>query len=166
VSDVRVRHVEPEDYQPIISVIDEWWGGRHMADMIPKLFFVHFRPTSFAAEDNGQIVAFLIGFVSQTFPDQAYVHFLGVCPTRRGEGLGRLLYERFFATVAALGCRSVRCVTSPVNRNSIAFHRRMGFSVLDSEHRVEGVAVALAYDGEGEDRVLFSKDLHGCGAKW
>lgn len=130
-----------------------------MAAMLPKLFFVHFRSTSFAAVVDGQVVAFLIGFVSQTYPDQAYIHFLGVHPTRRGEGLGRLLYEHFFGTAASLGCRTVHSVTAPVNRNSIAFHRRMGFSLLESDVKVNGVPVAMGYDGEGEDRVIFTKNL-------
>jgi GNAT superfamily N-acetyltransferase len=127
--------------------------------MLPKLFFVHFRSTSFAAVVDGQIVAFLIGFVSQTYPDQAYVHFLGVHPARRGEGLGRLLYEHFFATATSLGCRTAHGVTAPVNRNSIAFHRRMGFSLLESDVKVDGVPVAVGYDGEGEDRVILTKNL-------
>ncbi len=156
---IVIRHVEQYDYQPIISVIDEWWGGRNMAAMLPKLFFVHFRSTSYAAVDDGQIIAFLIGFVSQTYPEQAYVHFLGVHPARRGEGLGRLLYEHFFAMAASLGCRTVQCVTAPVNRSSIAFHRRIGFSLLDSDDKIDGVPVAVAYDGQGEDRVIFTKHL-------
>ena len=96
--EVVIRPVEPHDYPSIISVVDEWWGGRPMAAMLPKLFFVHFRSTSFAAVVDGEIVGFLIGFVSQTFPDQAYIHFVGVHPARRGAGLGRQLYEHFFAT--------------------------------------------------------------------
>jgi ribosomal protein S18 acetylase RimI-like enzyme len=158
-TDVVIRHVEQDDYQPIISIVDEWWGGRPMAAMLPKLFFVHFRSTSFTAVADGQIVGFLIGFVSQTFPDQAYIHFIGVHPARRGEGLGRRLYEHCFAMAASLGCRTARCVTAPVNRNSIAFHRRLGFSLLGSDHKVDGLPVAMAYDGEGEDRVIFTKDL-------
>ena len=39
---IRIRNAEPSDYPPIISVINEWWGGRNMADILPKLFFVHF----------------------------------------------------------------------------------------------------------------------------
>ncbi|MGB5135490.1 MAG: GNAT family N-acetyltransferase [Prochlorococcaceae cyanobacterium] len=158
-AEVVIRHVEQDDYQPIISVVDEWWGGRPMAAMLPKLFFVHFSSTSFTAVDDGQIVGFLIGFVSQTFPDQAYIHFLGVHPSRRGEGLGRLLYESFFARAASVGCRTARCVTAPVNRNSVAFHRRMGFSLVDSDYTVDAVPVVLDYDGVGEDRVIFTKDL-------
>jgi len=158
-TEVVIRHLEQDDYQPIISVVDEWWGGRPMAAMLPKLFFIHFSSTSFTAVDDGQIVGFLIGFVSQTFPDQAYVHFISVHPARRGEGLGRLLYEHFFVTAASLGCRTAQCVTAPVNRNSIAFHRRIGFSLLDSDYKVDGMPVAVGYDGEGEDRVIFTKDL-------
>jgi GNAT superfamily N-acetyltransferase len=163
VTDIHVRHAEPADYQPVISAIDDWWGGRHMADMLPKLFFVHFRPTSFVAEEDGQIVGFCIGFVSQTYPNEAYVHFIGVDPARRARGLGRRLYEHFFAAARELGCRRVLSVTSPVNRNSIAFHRHIGFSLLESEHEVDGIPVALAYDGDGEDRVLFSKRLDSSG---
>lgn len=158
-NEVAIRHVEQDDYQPILSVVDEWWGGRPMTGMLPKLFFIHFRSTSFTAVVDGQIVAFLIGFVSQTYPDQAYVHFLGVHPARRGVGLGRLLYEHFFTTAASLGCRTVHCVTAPVNRNSIAFHRRMGFSLLESDFKIDGVPVAVGYDGQGEDRVIFTMNL-------
>ena len=164
-SEVVIRPVEPHDYPSIISVVDEWWGGRPMAAMLPKLFFVHFRSTSFAAVQDGEIVGFLIGFVSQTFPDQAYIHFVGVHPARRGVGLGRQLYEHFFATAGSLGCRTALCVTAPLNRNSIAFHRRMGFSLLDSDHSVDGVPVAVGYDGEGEDRVIFAKDLAPLGTE-
>ena len=71
------RNICEQDYAPAITVIDDWWGGHHMADMLPKLFFQHFQETSFAVEDNHQIVAFLIGFVSQTYPEQAYIHFVG-----------------------------------------------------------------------------------------
>ena len=55
--------------------------------MLPKLFFLHFEGTSFVADDDeGQLVAFLIGFLSQTDPDEAYIHFVGVAPAERGSG--------------------------------------------------------------------------------
>jgi ribosomal protein S18 acetylase RimI-like enzyme len=158
-TELLIRHAEPSDYQPIIVVLDEWWGERSMVQMLPKLFFVHFKPTSFVAEHSGKIVGFVTGFVSQTFPEEAYIHFLGVHPAFRKQGVARALYEKFFAAVERLGCRIVRCVTSPVNKNSIAFHLQMGFSVNHSEKIVEGIPVIEGYDGKGEDRVLFSKIL-------
>jgi ribosomal protein S18 acetylase RimI-like enzyme len=143
-----LRHAEPADYGRVNEVIDRWWGGREMAAMLPKLFFVHFRDTSFVAEANGELAGFLCGFRSQTFPDEAYVHFVGVDPERRGSGLGRTLYERFFEAVAP--CTIVRAVTAPLNERSVAFHQALGFEV----ERVDD-----NYDGRGQARVLLVKDL-------
>ncbi len=158
-SELHIRNTEPSDYQPIIKVVNDWWGGRQMSDMLPKLFFFHFQNTSFVVEQDGELVAFLVGFVSQTFPDEAYIHFVGVSPMFRKAGLARELYKKFFATVQKIGCRTVRCVTSPVNKESIAFHRNLGFSVKDSDKLIDGVSVFEGYDGEGQDRVLLYKYL-------
>jgi ribosomal protein S18 acetylase RimI-like enzyme len=159
VNETLVRHAKPSDYKAIIDVVDNWWGGRRMADMLPKLFFVHFQPTSFVAEHGAMVVGFVVGFVSQTSPDEAYIHFAGVHPEFRNSGLARVLYEKFFAAVAKQGSRTVRCVTSPVNKGSISFHHRMGFSAEDSENVIDGVPIFEGYDGKGEDRVLLSKSL-------
>jgi ribosomal protein S18 acetylase RimI-like enzyme len=143
-----LRHAEPGDYVRVIEVIDQWWGGRPMAAMLPKLFFVHFRDTSFVAEEDGELAGFLCGFRSQTYADEAYVHFVGVDPGRRTAGLGRALYERFFDAVAPRTV--VRAVTAPVNERSVAFHRAIGFEV----ERVDE-----DYDGRGQARVLLVKEL-------
>jgi ribosomal protein S18 acetylase RimI-like enzyme len=119
-----------------------------MAPMLPKLFFVHFRDTSFVAEQDGRIVGFLCGFRSQTFDDEAYIHFVGVDPEARGGGVARMLYERFFAAVAPRTV--VRAVTSPANERSIAFHRALGFDVSQVDDE---------YDGQGEARVLLERRL-------
>jgi ribosomal protein S18 acetylase RimI-like enzyme len=155
----NVRHVEPSDYPQIIAVVDDWWGGRPMAAMLPRFFFVHFRRTSFVVEISGEIVAFLVGFVSPSLPHEAYIHFVGVHPQFRKNGLARTLYECFIATVYNLGCRSVRSVTSPVNKGSIRFHFGLGFRAIESEKFVAGIPVVEEYDGIGEDRVLFVKNL-------
>jgi GNAT superfamily N-acetyltransferase len=156
---IAIRHAEPADHGPIVAVVDAWWGGRPMADMLPRLFFVHFRPTSFVAETGGRIAGFLAGFRSQTDPAQAYVHFLGVDPTWRRSGVGRALYARFFDAACALGCREVHGVTSPLNRTSIRFHRSMGFELLPGDAEAEGVPYVTDYDGRGGSRVRLRKAL-------
>jgi ribosomal protein S18 acetylase RimI-like enzyme len=148
---LTIRHAEPADHARVAAVIDEWWGGRNMRDMLPRLFFTHFRDTSFVAEDGaGELAGFLCGFLSQTYPEQAYIHFVGVSPAHRGAGLARELYERFFAAARAAGRTTVRCVTSPANTGSLAFHRQLGFEIE---------AEVANYDGAGESRVLLAKTL-------
>jgi predicted GNAT superfamily acetyltransferase len=154
-----IRHAEPEDYAAVIAVVDEWWGGRHMAEMLPKLFFIHFRPTSFVAEAEGRIVGFLAGFRSQTKPEQAYVHFVGIDPVLRGSGIARALYARFFAASRAMFCTEVRGVTSPENRASIAFHAAMGFELLPGDAVSVGIPFVTDYDGPGQSRVLLRKRI-------
>ncbi len=73
--------------------------------------------------------------------------------------MGRRLYEHFFEVVRQLGCTEVRAITSPVNTVSIAFHTRMGFAILPGDAHIDGVAVTTNYDGRGNDRVLFQRDL-------
>jgi predicted GNAT superfamily acetyltransferase len=156
---VQIRQIRPSDYRPVISVIDGWWDGRQMADMLPHLFFEHFTETSFAAERDGELVGFLVGFLSQSRPGEAYIHFVGVHPEERGRGLGRQLYQRFFAAARAQGATLVRAVTAPVNHGSIRFHQQLGFGMEPGDRQVDGIPVATGYDGDGQDRVRFTKHL-------
>lgn len=156
---MNIRTVNASDYAEVIAVLNDWWGGRQMSDMLPKLFFVHFQPTSFIAEQDGEIIGFLIGFQSQTCPNEAYIHFIGVHPDQRKNGVARRLYETFIDNVCQLGCDTVRCVTSPINTTSIAFHTRLGFRIERGDSEAGGVSVHSNYDGRGESRVLFFKKI-------
>jgi ribosomal protein S18 acetylase RimI-like enzyme len=147
---VTIRSAEPADHARVASVIDGWWGGRRMREMLPRLFFVHFRETTFVAEEGEELVGFLCAFASQTYLDEMYCHFVGVHPVHRRTGLATALYERLFAAAREHGRTVVSCVTSPENTASIDFHRELGFEV---------VGEIADYDGAGEPRVLLRKRL-------
>jgi ribosomal protein S18 acetylase RimI-like enzyme len=146
---VQIRPARPSDYERVIAVLDDWWGGREMRPLLPRLFLDHFAETSLIVEEDGRLEAFLVGFFSPARPDEAYVHFVGVRPGCRRSGLARALYERFFELVRADGRSVVRCVTSLVNEGSVGFHKRLGF---EAEHVSD-------YDGPSADRVVFLKRL-------
>ncbi len=93
---MEIRSVKGSDYYVISPLINEWWGGRNMSDKLPKLFFDHFAQTSFIAEKDGKLVGFLIGFLSQTHSNEAYIHFVGVHPEYRKHNIGKHLYNKFF----------------------------------------------------------------------
>ncbi|MGE5397693.1 MAG: N-acetyltransferase family protein [Chitinophagales bacterium] len=157
--DVSLRPLNESDYDRIIMVLNDWWGGRNMVDSLPRIFFKHFQTTSFVLEANDEIVAFLCGFVSPTYPEQAYIHFSGVHPHWREQGLAKRIYNAFFDKAHQKGCSEIYSITSPVNKDSIAFHRKMGFEILPGNREVEGVSVTINYNGPGKDRVLFVKKL-------
>lgn len=146
-----IRRAQPSDYGRVIGRVQTWWGSRDHAPQLPQLFFLHFEGTSLVADDaDGQLVGFLIGFLSQTAPDEAFVHFLGVAPDRRRTGVGRALYERFLDEARAAGRSSVRAVAHPSDARAISFHEALGF-------RAE--SIARDFEGPGEDRVVLVRDL-------
>ena len=109
----------------------------------------------------GAIVGFLVGFISPDDPTQAHVHMAGTSPNHRRAGLGRALYERFLADARASGVRRVTAVTWPGNQVSVGFHRALGFRPDDGPgtQRLYGTPAWADYDGDGQDRVVFSLDL-------
>ena len=156
---MRLRTVTPNDYARVIPIVDAWWGGRAVSPMLPKLFFVYFGETSFIAEVKDDLIGFLVGFLAPAVPEEAYIHFVGVHPDYRKRGVGRRLYEQFFQVARRAGRCRVRCVTSPTNHTSLAFHRRMGFHPCGGAEDRSEVPIYRDYDGPGEDRVLLAKKL-------
>jgi ribosomal protein S18 acetylase RimI-like enzyme len=144
-----IRRARPSDYDRIAPVADAWWG-RPILGSLPRLFLDHFHRTSLVAEHGDGLTGFLVGIVSPSELDQAYIHFVGVHPAARGIGLGRNLYEQFFQIARATERSVVRAITSPVNEDSIRFHRRLGF-------RVTGPVPD--YNGPGHDMVVFERRL-------
>ncbi|MGC9933465.1 GNAT family N-acetyltransferase [Priestia aryabhattai] len=144
---MTVRLVKGSDYYVISPLINDWWNGRQMSDLLPKLFFDHFKNTSFIVEQEGKIIGFLIGFLSQSYSNEAYIHFVGVHPEHRGKGVGKQLYNQFFDVIKQNGRNIVRCVTSPVNKASIAYHTKMGFEIEQGNK-------------DNQDKVLFVKYLN------
>jgi len=143
---MTVRLVKGSDYYAISPLINDWWNGRQMSDLLPKLFFDHFKDTSFIVEEEGEIIGFLIGFLSQSYSNEAYIHFVGIHPGYRGKGIGKQLYNQFFDVIKQNERNIVRCVTSPVNKVSIAYHTKMGFETEQGNKA-------------NEDKVLFVKYL-------
>ncbi len=158
--EITFRNITEDDYSYIINNLNDWWGGREMTNMLPRLFFNYFNDTGFVAVSDEKILGFFIGFFSQTDHRDAYVHFVGVDPEYRKHNIGRRLYDFFSERVLGAGVEKIYCVTSPINKISIAFHEKIGFQVMPGNKKnADGIEFFSDYDGSGEDRVLFVKNL-------
>ncbi|KPC59326.1 GNAT family N-acetyltransferase [Streptomyces chattanoogensis] len=169
--DLTLRHPVASDHPRLQLALADWWDGQggeagalQRQLLVPRLFLQHFADTSYLVErqeETGAVTlqAFLIGFLSQTDPGTAYIHFVGVHPSAQRSGLGSALYHRFFDLARDRGCTQVRCITSPTNHHSIAYHTRMGFRLEPGDHSENGVPVHRDYDGAGLDRVSFVREV-------
>ena len=159
--EVELRRPIEADHRFLVNSVDDWWGGRKMHQLLPRLWFQHFSGTSWIAVVDDRIVGFLIGFISPDRPDEAYIHMVGTSPNHRMKGLGRALYERFFEDARARGARRVEAITWPGNRISVGFHKAMGFESATGPgtQNLYGTPAYPDYDAEGGDRVVFSREL-------
>jgi len=154
-----ISNIESSDYDLIIGNLNEWWGGRNMTDMLPRLFFKHFNKTSFIIKNETEVLGFIIGIVSQGNSPLGYVHFIGVNPNFRNKNIGKKLYHAYFDEMKNYNIKKIECVTSPDNENSITFHKNIGFIALKGNKEKNGITYFEHYDGENEHRVVFHKKL-------
>ena len=162
VRDLRFRRPTEADHRYFVDRVDDWWGGRRMRALLPRLWFQHFTQTSWVAETAaGTLAGFVVGFMSPDHRDEAYVHMIGADPNLRRRGVGRALYARFAEDVGARGARRIHAVTWPGNRISVDFHRALGFVPDDGPgtQRLYGTPSYPNHDAEGEDRVHFVLEL-------
>ena len=146
--DVEIRGMQKRDYDQVVEVIDQWWGGP-VAPQAQAVFFHELGETALVAVSNGELVGFLLGFIAPTAPPVAYIHIVGVRPDFQRRGLGRRLYEGFWATCRARGVRAVKAITHEANEGSRKFHLALGF--------VE--RVDPNYAGRGRTRVILERVL-------
>lgn len=159
---VTFRRPTEDDHPHIVGLVDEWWGGRRMRALLPRLWFQHFTGTSWIAEDEaGRLAGFVVAFISQDDPTTGYIHMVAADPNRRRAGVGRDLYQHVFEDLAGRGVRRVKAITWPGNRQSVAFHTSLGFRVDDGPgtQNLYGTPAYADYDGDGDDRVVFTRDL-------
>ena len=154
-----IRNSIPSDHPRIIKVMEDWWDGRELSHMLPRVFLEHFCDTSFVIEKDNALVAFLIGFLSQYRIEEGYIHFAGVHPQFCGIGIGAYLYNRFSEICLENGRSIIKSCTSPVNKASINFHKRLGFQVEKGNSEIDGIQVTLDYNKPNDPKVLFKKLL-------
>jgi ribosomal protein S18 acetylase RimI-like enzyme len=127
---MNIRNAEPTDYDRVLNVMVDWWGGRDLRNRVHEGLFLHFKQTCFIVEDEkGELVAFLLGYLSQTLMNEAYINWIGVHPGYRHRGIARMLYERFYDVAQASGRNRVTSGTALVNEASMRWHKHMGFAV-------------------------------------
>ena len=154
-----IRNSAPSDHPQIISVMKDWWDGRELSHVLPRVFLEHFCDTSFIIEKDNVMVAFLIGFLSPYKIEEGYIHFAGVHPQFRGIGIGAYLYNSFSEICIEDGRSIIKSCTSPVNKASVGFHKRMGFKIEKGNSEIDGIQVTLNHNKPNDPKVLFKKLL-------
>lgn len=144
---MQPQQATPADHAEILSSLPSFWGERDLSALHHPMFFHEFADTAFVLRPpSGEITAYLLGFVAGSV---GYVHLVGVRAGQRRRGLARRLYAEFTDQARVRGATSLKAITTPGNRGSIAFHRALGMAAT----------LVPDYAGPGQDRVVFRADL-------
>lgn len=129
---------------------------------IYHIFAKFFNNTSLIVKTkDDNIVGFILGFISQINPQDAYIHLLCIIPAYRKNGLAMALVKEFLDIVTRKGCSRVYLITSPKNNVAIAFYKSLGFKPVEKGDKIEinGIGAVKDYNGPGEHKVVFCKSL-------
>jgi hypothetical protein len=128
-------------------------GGANLLWLTPngspsRLFLDHFHRTSLIAQASPTLPGFLVGLVSRSLPHEAYIHFVGVRPDAYS-------WRPWPPAVRGVprNCACPRPSYCPghhitANTASIAYHRRLGFTVSRP---------VADYNSPGRDLTIFHR---------
>jgi ribosomal protein S18 acetylase RimI-like enzyme len=158
---MEIRNAKDKDFVDCVNIVRKAWPEFKERESIYHLFCKHFSDTSFIAEENGITSGFLLGFLSQTYASQAYIHLVAVDPRYQRRGFAKRLYKQFLNTAMTKGRSQVKLIVNPDNLASLEFHRRLGFRVHNEESTIDlcGIISSRDYNGPGNHMVVFEKDL-------
>ena len=154
---MRLDQCTHGDYLQILEDLEDFWGSDRARQVHHPMFVHEFGDTAWVVREDRRVIAYLFAFWSQTGPT-GYIHLVGVRRSHQRRGIGRWLYEHFEAQARERGCTRIKAITPPVNRDSIAFHRHIGFSLLGNPTD-DDIPVVQDYFGPGMPRVVFEKRL-------
>src|SRR6267143_6847803 len=97
-----IRNARETDFVSCVHIARKAWPEFKERESIYHLFCKFFNNTCFVCEQNGEIRAFLLGFISQVDGSQAYIHLVAVDPSAQRQGFASQLYQKFFEQVHVL----------------------------------------------------------------
>jgi len=159
---VELRRPTESDHASLVAAIDDWWGGRRVRHLLPRLWFRHFSGTSWLAEHaGGRPVGFLVGFTSYDRVDEAQLYLLGVDPNHRRRGIARALEAAFAADARSAGAQVIRAEIPPGDPVALRALRALGFAIDTGPGStpIHGTPAFADHDGPGEDRVVLVRRL-------
>jgi ribosomal protein S18 acetylase RimI-like enzyme len=168
VEGIFIRTAREEDFMAMAKLAAKCSPMALERNSIYHIFTTFFQNTVFVAEFQGietditnknRLIGFLLGFKSQSNPEEAYIHLLCIDPKYRRKGIAPMLIKKFLKVVNDMGCKRVSLITKPINKRAIDFYEKLGFqkNIGFKTLNIKGINVVKDYNGTGEHMVVFQK---------
>ncbi len=157
---ITIREATEADHARLAGLVREWWDER--PPRLDRLWFRYFPGTTLVAQAaDGRLRALAIGFAGGRDRERGVLLLAVVAPDARRRGLGRAIVTAVEERLAAAGVTTVEAVFWPGNRIAVRFAEALGYEALPETRATPryGIPAVPDFDGDGEDRAIFTRTL-------
>ena len=148
---ISVRQMTLDDYEPVHQVdvlTQRQYLGQKFDELSPQEQEKHLVSRksefkinvdtgySFVAEDNGQIIGFLLAYETLPFIGIIYIHYIGLNPKYQGKEIGLLLYKKLIEKAKHNYIKKIMSFINLDNPKSIRLHEKAGFELKDRKEAI------------------------------
>ena len=158
----QIRHVKEDEFLNIAALSLKCPPLATERNSVYHIFTKFFQNTFLVVEDDsGNIIAFLLGFISQVNPEDAYIHLLCVDPSFRRKNIASALVEEYISIVSSKGSKTIYLITGPKNKISQTFYGKLGFKPVNNDKtlKIDGISVVKDYNGPEDHKVLLYRNI-------
>ncbi|RLF49810.1 MAG: ribosomal-protein-alanine N-acetyltransferase [Thermoplasmata archaeon] len=136
---VMIRQFRLNDLEPVSELVEENFREKYDTNFYLTFYNLWSRGM-LVAEDNGNIIGFLLGVVYDSHRGRVLI--LVVKEGYRGKGIGRAILDKFITICKSIGVTTVTLEVRKSNKRAISFYQKYGFRI---------VRVIPKYYTDGED---------------
>ena len=160
---IDIRKAREEDFLAVYRFVSSCPPLEKYFEHFYKIMLRYFQNTCFIAEEGGEIVGFLMGFVSPVHESTYFLWQVGVSPATRGKGVGKLLLKAAENHLKEMDIRKIEVTVDPENEPSLRLFKSSGYMNISRQegetvHVLENLAVKDYYS-PGRHFVLFEKRI-------
>ena len=157
IMDLEIQQCTMDDLKQIKAEIFDFWGTDRTLYVHQRLLIKKYGESAYVIKEGEKVMAYLIGFIDHE-REIGWVHLIGVRDSHKKKGIGRYLYNHFIEYAKQNGCKKIKALTIPENKESIAFHKKIGMKFLGVPNE-EGLPVIKNHHDSGQDRVEMEMDI-------
>ena len=158
---MRIRKTAQEDFLRVHEFTAGCPPMENYPEHVYKILLRYFGDYCFIAEENEQIIGFVLGIVPQSFEGTYFLWDIGVTPSYRGKGIGKRLVREVENELSKMGFKRIELTIDPANLPSRKLFEKMGFKNISERVgktiEVQGNLSVKDYYKPGRHFMVFEK---------
>ncbi|PWB51845.1 MAG: hypothetical protein C3F06_09270 [Candidatus Methanoperedenaceae archaeon] len=158
---MKIRKGSQEDFLRVHQFTAGCPPMENYPEHVYKIILRYFGDYCFIAEENEQIIGFVLGIVPQSFQDTYFLWDIGVAPSYRGKGIGKRLVREVENELGKKGFKRIELTIDPANLLSRKLFEKMGFKNISGRVgktiEVQGYPAVKDYYKPGRHFMVFEK---------